>query len=194
MSLNEINILIQVVQDCLVLYSKGVSRGYYYYGKSCDTTLGYLCKYPTYLTELEKYKEIDPEYANKVSLYLLENSKIKTEYLKALRIPIERVSIYYGATNTSVVTEGDVLGLINGAIALPNLLTYFTGILGKNQNISIPSIYSISSIIDTDAADSELLPFFSIANVSIFGVAYKVYKMENDVPYLNAHTLNINII
>lgn len=197
MSLEEINILIQVVQNRLVLYSREFARNYYYYGKICDTIKGYLCKYPTYVVELENYKVTDLEYANTVALYLLENNTIKKEYLQAKTTPppvLGMYDIYFGATDTSVVTESDVLALITSNVILPSNREYFTGDIGKNHNFAIPEAFTISEIIDTDAGGSDILPFFSIAIVSILGENYKLYKMENAVPYLSSHTFNINII
>jgi hypothetical protein len=94
-------------------------------------------------------------------------------------------TIYYGPSSSVPVTEADILALTPGAFANEIILNTGT----NNRIFSLVTDKTITSITDLDAGSfSNLTVAYTLrGTITISGITYKIYSLENALPYTSNH-------
>lgn len=103
--------------------------------------------------------------------------------------------IFYGVAGANVT---DFRTLPNWAWKGTTALTIATGTTLKDFYIVVPSDKSVTSVIDVESSNNEILPQFAETTVSVndaggTGRSYKLYKWPAGSTYPTNHTLKITI-
>ena len=100
--------------------------------------------------------------------------------------------IYYGPSSSVPTTSADLVALNSTLTNGSNPFLLNTGTSYNNFTVAIPNTNSITSIIDLDAFNVQLLSHYSntrVINVEVNGasVTYYAYTMTNGIPYNPSH-------
>jgi hypothetical protein len=105
--------------------------------------------------------------------------------------------IFYGDSSTTPIDSPSVRSLTSNRFTnAGNTFSLFTGTVNKTFSVAIPSTNTLVSVFDVSASNADItsqyvLTTFTVNDIGGNPVSYKIYTMNQAVPYTTSHNHSI---